>query len=333
MDVSAIPLKAVDPGVLIVLLNWNDAEATLSALDSVQQLDYPAFRVLVVDNGSTDGSGEVLEKVAGERVEFIRLAENTGYTGGCNLGLQRGLDTGAEYVWLLNNDVVVDSGTLSSLVAAAESDPRIGLVSPRISSTDEVPELTWVASVFSPEHRHYDSTSEPEQAAQWAMEHPGKLTAIGTAMLVSVRMVREIGILDGSLFAYWEDIDYSARAVEAGYRIVVDEASMVFHVEKLPTHEPLSIKPHYWYYMGRNETIFWRKHVGLRRSLRPAWWSFHRFLRHLGRCSESPTSCQAILAGLWHGWTGKRGAYDSEYRMPPVVSFFVIRYGRWRGIL
>ena len=121
------------PVVLIVLLNWNSLEETRAALDAVGRLNYGNYRVLIVDNGSHDGSNVALKKLAGDRVEVLESPVNTGYTGGCNLGLKRALEMGAEYVWLLNNDAVTEPGTLSSLVALAESDPRIGLVTPRIA--------------------------------------------------------------------------------------------------------------------------------------------------------------------------------------------------------
>src|ERR1017187_6066317 len=121
------------PLVLIVVLNWNDPDETISAVESIFQMDYANFRVLVIDNGSTDDSVERLRGLVGERVELVEVAVNTGYTGGCNLGFKRALEMGADYAWLLNNDTTADTHALSSVVALAESDERIGLVSPLIA--------------------------------------------------------------------------------------------------------------------------------------------------------------------------------------------------------
>src|SRR4051794_24273822 len=94
------------PLVLIVMLNWNSADETRVALESVRRMSYPNFRVLIVDNGSQDGSNVELRRMVGGRVELLESLINTGYTGGCNLGLGHALEIGADYVWLLNNDAV-----------------------------------------------------------------------------------------------------------------------------------------------------------------------------------------------------------------------------------
>ena len=316
------------PSVLVVLLNWNNANETLTALDSVLKVDYPNFNVLIVDNGSVDGSVEHLKKITGPRVELIEAGENTGYTGGCNIGFRRALQSGADYVWLLNNDAVTEPSTLSSLVAWAEEDPHIGLVTPRIASLDEVPHLTFAGGVLAVEEGLYDETNDPEQARRWAEMHPGKALVIGTAMLVRMELVRRIGMLDESFFAYYEDIDFNARSIAAGFRNVVDERTTIRHREKNRNTNPAAIQPHYWYYMARNEPRFWRKHLGLRRSLGMTWTSLNAFLRHRRRCRTVPGTGDAILAGLWDGWLNRGGPYRPEARMPAPVAAVVKLYAR-----
>lgn len=319
--------------VLVVILNWNGYPETLTAVESVLGMDYPNFRVLLVDNGSTDDSVRELGRVVSDRVEMIETGSNTGYTGGCNIGLRRGMDGGFDYVWLLNNDAVAERDTLRSLVRAADADERIGLISPTIAALVDRSELTFSGAYFSAGQKRYDVTHDPAIAETWTAEHPGEAVLIGTALLVRTAMVREVGLMDPALFAYWEDIDFSVRSNRAGFRNVVDRASIVYHEEKRPEMEPLTIKPHYWYYMARNESRFWKKHVGLVGSLRPRLWSFHRFLKHMDRCWESSVSTGAILAGLWHGWLGRGGPYRNDYRMPSAVQGMVRMYGRRRGLL
>src|SRR5215467_10963911 len=125
------------PLVLIVILNWNNPEETRTAVNSAMRLDYPNFRLLIVDNGSEDDSLQQLRPLVSEKIELIESPINTGYTGGCNLGLERALALGAKYAWLLNNDAVVEPKTLSSLVKLAESDDRIGLATPRIAALND----------------------------------------------------------------------------------------------------------------------------------------------------------------------------------------------------
>ena len=317
------------PLVLIVLLNWNSAEETMTAVASVQNLDYSNFRTLIVDNGSSDDSVIRLRELAGDGVELLESPVNTGYTGGCNLGMQRALELGAAYIWLLNNDSVVDPKTLSSIVALAETDVSIGLVTPQIATLDE-DRLTFAGGVISTKKSIYEETHDPAVAAEWNAKYPDCGLVIGTAMLVRADLVRRIGMLDKRFFAYFEDIDYSARSANAGFRNVVDPNSVVRHLEKNRNTKPLEIKPHYWYYMARNENRFWRKHLGWAGSMSLAWQSFNKFLRHLNGLSSKPESRDAILAGLWDGWLDREGPYRPGARMPALPAAVVRIYSRRR---
>lgn len=324
-DGSSVPL------VLIVLLNWNNLEETRTALSSVHGMSYPNFRVLIVDNGSQDGSAKELRALTNDKVELLESPVNTGYTGGCNLGLERALAINADYVWLLNNDAIVGPETLSSLVAIAEADQRVGLVTPRIVALDE-DRITFAGGVIAMNDALYNETHDPEVAAEWAARYPHAGLVIGTAMLVRVELVRRIGMLDTAFFAYFEDVDYSARSAAAGFRNVVDPNTIVRHAEKNRNTMPFEIRPHYWYYMSRNESRFWRKHRGVVGSLKLTWYSFNGFLRHWNRLAGRQESQEAILAGLWDGWRNRGGPYQSGMRMPAVPAALVKLYSRRRTL-
>jgi GT2 family glycosyltransferase len=323
--------QASAPLVLVVLLNWNSADETIAAVDSVRGMDYPNYRILIVDNASADDSVIRLRKIAGDDIELLESPINTGYTGGCNLGMKRALEMDAKYIWLLNNDAIVPPPTLSSLVCLAETDSSIGLVTPRIAALDE-DRLTFSGGVISIQDGLYNETHDPAVAAEWNAKYPDAGLAIGTAMLVRTDLVQKIGMLDTDFFAYFEDIDYSARSVNAGFKNVVDPNSTVRHLEKNRNTRPLEIKPHYWYYMARNESRFWRKHLGLVGSMRLAWYSFQGFLRHWNRLGAKPESQDAILAGLWDGWWNRGGPYHPGVRMPWLPAALVRAYGR-RNVL
>lgn len=319
------------PLVLIVLLNWENAPETVTALASVRGMDYPNFRVLVVDNASRDDSVATLRPLIRDGVELLESPINTGYTGGCNLGMKRALEIDARYVWLLNNDAIVEPQTLSSIVAMAETDSSIGLVTPRIAALHE-DRLTFSGGVISVKDGLYNETHDPVVAEAWATQYPGSGLVIGTAMLVRADLIRRIGMLDTDFFAYFEDIDYSARSSQAGFRNVVDPNSVVRHEEKNRNTKPFEIKPHYWYYMARNESRFWRKHLGLAGSMRLAWYSFNGFLRHRNRLARKPESANAILAGLWDGWLNRGGPYHQGVRMPVIPAVLVNAYSRRRTL-
>jgi GT2 family glycosyltransferase len=320
-----------DPSVLVVILNWNGWEDTLTALESVLRLDYPRLQVLIIDNGSTDGSVEQLRTVSNDQVGLLELPENLGYTGGCNKGFQHALASGIDYVWLVNSDVLMeDRNTLRSLMAIAEGDPKLGLVAPRIAAPGKGGRLTYCGGVCTTDPPMWEHISDPDEARRQAQRYPNAGLVVGTAMLLRTSLVREIGMLDEEFFAYFEDHDYSYRASQAGYRNVTDENSVIRHADKETNDKPLEIKPHWWYYNVRNECRFWRKHLKPVKALKVMKWDLHTTWVHIRRCQANKEATDAILAGLWHGWIGRWGAYRPEYRMPRPLAALVMRYALTR---
>jgi GT2 family glycosyltransferase len=321
------PGEGVAPSVLVVILNWNGWSDTLASVESVLRLDYPDFRVLLIDNGSVDESVAHLRTIQDSRVELLELPENRGFTGGCNEGFKRSLATGAQYVWLVNSDLAIeDNSTLTSLVALAESDPKIGLATPRIAERGEGLHFSFCGGICCIDPPVWDHTSDPEEACRWTREYPHAGLVVGTAMLVRTSLIREIGMLDESFFAYFEDNDYSFRSSQAGYRNVVDRNSVVRHETKDPIATPWSMKPHWCYYTVRNECRFWRKHLGLIRAAKVLRWDLLRTLRRLRLYKNYPEAADATLAGLWHGWTNRGGPYRPEYRMPKLLAAAIMRF-------
>lgn len=314
----------------MVILNWNSPEETRAAVASVFAMDYQNLRVAIIDNGSIDNSVEILKELVSDRVQLILSSENLGYTGGCNLGLDLAIQSNADYVWLLNSDAVSETNALSSLVRIAEHDPTIGLISPLIATLHDPSKLVHVLGRFDPKTPRCDSTKDIEVGRRWIASDPGQIMLLGTALLVRVAMVRKIGGFDAALFAYWEDLDLSLRANKAGFRNVVDFDSIVYHTEKSARDTPEEIKPHFWYYMARNEIYFWRKHTSLSTRIKPLWWQYTTQLKFLKLVKGNEVSRQAILAGLWDGWFRNTGAYRSNLRMPYLVSRIVEAHSKIR---
>src|SRR3990172_4830039 len=106
------------PKVSIVILNWNGLKDTLACLESLKAVDYPSFEIILVDNGSTDGSPEKLASLAKEnpKIRLILNSKNLGFSKGYNVAIQKALEHSAEYVLLLNNDTRVNPRFLAPLV-------------------------------------------------------------------------------------------------------------------------------------------------------------------------------------------------------------------------
>ena len=121
---------ALMPRVSIVLINLNGYADTVDCIESLTRINYPNYEIIVVDNGSSDGSGDrISERYPG--LPQLKSLRNLGFSGGCNLGIRDALSRGADYVLLLNNDTVSTADFLSQMVAVAERDPRDRALSSR----------------------------------------------------------------------------------------------------------------------------------------------------------------------------------------------------------
>ena len=117
--------------VFIIILNWNGWKDTVACVESCLNLTYTNYRILIIDNKSTDGSVAELKARLPE-IEIVETDRNLGFAGGNNVGIRIALDQHADYIWLLNNDTVVDPQCLSQMLQAAEADNHIGMVGSKI---------------------------------------------------------------------------------------------------------------------------------------------------------------------------------------------------------
>ena len=217
------------PSVGIVILNWNNLEASARCLRSLADLTYPRHRIYLLDNASTDGSWEALEREFRGRIVAIRNPANVGFSAGCNPGIRRALADGCDYVLLLNNDcVVVDADFLEPMVALAESDPDIGLVGGKIVLWPETSRLWSTGGTldFWGGERH-TGHREPDRG-QYDVVAPREFIS-GALMLIRRSVVERIGELPEAYFFGKEEWEYSTRARRAGFRLRYQPAARIAH--------------------------------------------------------------------------------------------------------
>ncbi len=247
------------PLVYVVILTWNQREDTLECLASVEALQYPAFRVVLVDNGSTDGTAQaVAERFP--RVEVVANPVNLGFGAGANVGMRHALEHGAQYAFLLNNDTVVDPPLLDILVATAEAEPRAGLVGAYVWSYHNHDELQ-----LSGDRRH-PLTLDP------ARQIPARLPAdqcphqvdylSGGAVLVKRRVMEDVGLFDERFFLYYEDLDLCERVREHGYLLFSVPSARIWHKGRATMGDP---SPRQRYHLARGSVLFFAKHTPARR--------------------------------------------------------------------
>ncbi len=256
---------------------------------------------IVVDNGSAEPIDGL-----GVDVTLLRNAENLGFAGGVNCGLRYAFSAGAEHVWLLNNDAEPLPGALDALLTAARADPEIGLASAIILNADEGDAVEFHGGLW--DDYTYHKTADPIEYARWAADSPGRIWLVGTALLVSRRLVERIGYFDEAMFAYWEDNDISRRSSAAGFRNVVVPEARVRHESGHPADNPEERPPYFYYYMTRNELILMRK-MGEFAKLRPLYWLMRRTARLYVRLWSLPAQRRAVWCGIVDGMLGRDGAY------------------------
>ncbi len=201
---------------------------TLDCIESLRHAAYGNRRILVVDNGSTDGSVEAIRDRYPD-VEVLPLGENRRFAGGNNAGIRHALRGGADLLLLLNNDTTVDPGYLGPMVDRIRSNPSIGIVAPKILY-HSAPDVLWYAggaiSFWRGTMRHL-GIREPDRGQRDVAAETDY--ASGCCLLTRKEMIDAIGLLDESYFMYTEDADWCMRARRAGYRILYEPRSKIWH--------------------------------------------------------------------------------------------------------
>ncbi|MEI6638567.1 MAG: glycosyltransferase family 2 protein [Chlorobium sp.] len=218
----------MEPVTCIVVLNWNGAEETIACLESLAGVISPDSMVLVVDNGSTDGSPEKIRR-AFPAVELLCLPVNLGYAGGNNAGFRRVQELQAEFVIFLNNDTIVDPGFCAPLVETLRLQPLAGITAPKIFYWNR-PDLLWYAggvvrlSTGLICHVGLRQKDAPE------FDRPGPTGyATGCCFAMRCRDFEAVGGFDESFAMYAEDVDLSLRVRALGKSVEYVPSSRVWH--------------------------------------------------------------------------------------------------------
>lgn len=210
--------------ISVIIPNWNGAAHLPTCLQSLRCQTYPDFEVIVVDNGSTDGSCELIARDYPE-VRVVALPRNLGFAGGVNAGIRvaRG-----DLIALLNNDTEADPHWLAELARALCEYPEAGMAASKLRLFDRRDVLHSAGDIY-----RLDGT--PDSRGVWQYDD-GRFdsdrwvfSACGGAAAYRRSMLDEIGLFDTDLGMYLEDVDLAWRAQLAGYRCIFAPAAIVYH--------------------------------------------------------------------------------------------------------
>jgi GT2 family glycosyltransferase len=211
--------------------------------------------VIVLDNASTDGSVEAIETQYPD-VQIVNLEENLGYAGNNNVGIRIALEQGADWVFILNEDTVLDPACLLELVTTGQQDHQIGIIGPMVYHHDEPNYIQsgggmlgpfWESIHIAKDELDIDQLNEPH-IVEWIS---------GCAIMVRRDVIEEVGMLDPRFFLYWEETEWCLRAGLAGWKIVHVPRAKIWHKGVQRLYKP---KPSLMYYGTRNRLLMMKKH-------------------------------------------------------------------------
>ena len=220
------------PLVVLVLPVHNNKEDTKEFLESLKQTSYPNYKVIIIDDGSTDGTEEMLRQEY-PGVILLKGDGNLWWSGATNMGIEKAIDIKADYVLLGGmNDTVVDSKFISTLVDTAEKNPK-SIVTSKVYHYGD-PKRIQLAGGDINWLKYWRSLgikgigSGDMDKGQHDAQRDVKFATM--SILVRTTFLSDIGMIDSKTFPqYWGDTDFTYRAYKKGYRIIYEPKSMVWH--------------------------------------------------------------------------------------------------------
>ncbi len=212
--------------VTAIVLNWCKEEDTASCLESLAASQYESLDVLLVDNGSPDGSGARLH-ARFPSVGYLQTGANLGYAGGNNRGIEHALARNADYVIVLNNDTVLDPMCVTNLVAASETSGA-PVVAPLIVYFDE-PDRVWYGGGSFSRMRALGRHLRENELVDSGHRPAATTFVCGCCFLMRADIARRVRGFDESFFAYVEDVELSVRLADAGVAMQYEPSARVLH--------------------------------------------------------------------------------------------------------
>jgi GT2 family glycosyltransferase len=247
---------ATEPLVSVITLNYNHAKVTCEFLDSCRNLLYSNYEILVCDMASQTDPSPLIAAGNYAKTRLLLSPHNLGFAGGNNWGISQAR---GDYIFIVNNDTEVTPDLLHKLLAAFDHDPAIGVVCPKIKYWDN-PDIIQYAG-FNKMNLITGRTStigdKEKDRGQYNISGPTE-GAHGCAMMVKREVIDKIGSFPSKFFLYYEEWDWSARIMKAGYKIWYESSAVIYHKESMSVgkNNPMKV-----YYHTRNRILYMRRNT------------------------------------------------------------------------
>jgi GT2 family glycosyltransferase len=262
------------PTVGVALVNWNTGEHTLACIRSLLEARVRPSQVVVFDNASTDGSADTVAKAFPD-IDVVRSPSNVGFATGTNACVRRLMDAQLDFIWILNNDTIVDGECLAMLLERAMVDGDVGAATGKIlyaGTSDRIwyGGAEWYPWTFLPHHKGLGQTDRGQY------QEPNDVPFIsGCSMLVRLSVLKKLGLFDERYFAYFEDADWCRRAIRNGIRLRYEPNAVLWHAVSASVRKNTdpgaggTVSPQMVYLSIRNHLFLIRQHCpgAVRRSM------------------------------------------------------------------
>lgn len=213
----------MSPLVYIVIVNYNNYYDTIECIRSLDKINYDCYRIVIVDNDSTNDSERILRK-AFPTYKVIQTGVNLGFAGGSNIGIKEALASGAEYILLLNNDTIVEKDFLDKMIECFERNPKAGVVGGKILNYYNKDNIEYAGGhinffKFISVHDDFRKVDIDREV--------GFIT--GCLMLIKSETINHVGFLYEDYFMYYEDTDFCTRVAKAGYKMMYTPEAVIYH--------------------------------------------------------------------------------------------------------
>lgn len=296
------------PKVCVLVLNYNGTADTDECIASLEDLNYPKYQVLLIDNGSRDESWrQILQKYP--KTAVLENGKNLGYAGGNNAGICWALEHGYEDVFILNNDTTVDPQALEVLERFSQTNPTATILAPKVLSYEHPQVIHSLGTTLDwfrlrPKTAFYGFSEKKG----WIQPHD-RLIVPGSALLLKNKLLKEVGLFDEKYFLIHEDADLCLRNLKAGFRNVVLPEARIYHKES----RSLSLVPFLSrYYSTRNFLYLSRTHANFFQKIMTVAGTLFLYTKNLfiwiGEGFPSRSASKAFLTGVIDFFRSRTGA-------------------------
>ena len=307
------------PRVIVLILSFNGKLLLDDSIATYLANDYPKFSVVVIDNGSTDGSREYIEQNY-PKVKVLRTEVNLKYSGGFNFGMQYAFnEKNADYVLVTNNDVKADSRVISELVKTAETDPMIGFVTGKVYYFDRPDMLQTVGKHEDPIRWNGEHIGNREKDSGQYDRVAERVFADDIFTLVRRSVYEKLGGYDTTFAFQAEEYDWQARAKKLGFKIYYTPFAKIWHKESMTIGKNSAFKA---YYDARNPMLVILKHKSADFFRVYFWYHFKRGVFRTSLISLKqlkPAVFFAIwrgfISGLFWGFSNKRFSTNHFFKL------------------